>query len=54
LQDIGGIDTDEMLRVFNMGLGLMFVADPNENFADALEVGRVVARGEERVSFRNR
>jgi phosphoribosylformylglycinamidine cyclo-ligase len=54
LQGLGGIDTDEMLRVFNMGLGLIFVAGPNENFADALEIGRVAARGDERVSFRNR
>ena len=46
----------EMLRVFNMGLGLIFVADagfePRERCPAAREVGRVVARGDERVILR--
>lgn len=53
LQDLGRIDDDEMLRVFNMGLGLLFVADaafdPRPECPAALEVGRIVARREERV-----
>jgi phosphoribosylformylglycinamidine cyclo-ligase len=52
LQQLGGVDTAEMLRVFNMGLGLIYVAGPEQTFSEALEVGRVVTRGDERVSFR--
>jgi phosphoribosylformylglycinamidine cyclo-ligase len=53
LQDLGELGFDEMLRVFNMGLGLMFVTDasddPRPACPSALEVGRVVARGAGRV-----
>ena len=28
LQDSGGVDTDEMFRVFNMGIGMVLVVDP--------------------------
>jgi phosphoribosylformylglycinamidine cyclo-ligase len=49
LQELGGVDPDEMLRVFNMGLGLVFVGAPNEDFVGAMEVGRIVAAGSQRV-----
>jgi phosphoribosylformylglycinamidine cyclo-ligase len=53
LQDLGELGFDEMLRVFNMGLGLIFVTDasddPRPACPSALEVGRVVARGADRV-----
>jgi phosphoribosylformylglycinamidine cyclo-ligase len=56
LQDLGGISDDEMLRVFNMGLGLIFIAgaglDPRPECPSAIEVGRVVPRQAERVVFR--
>jgi phosphoribosylformylglycinamidine cyclo-ligase len=58
LQDLGTIPFDEMLRVFNMGLGLIFVAapafDPREQCPAAIEVGRVVSQGLERVIVRNK
>jgi phosphoribosylformylglycinamidine cyclo-ligase len=51
LRDLGGVSFDEMLRVFNMGLGMLFVADPSHDPRDrcpqALEVGRVVRRESE-------
>ena len=51
LQDLGSIPDDEMLRVFNMGLGLIFIAgaglDPRPECPSAVEVGRVVPRHEE-------
>jgi phosphoribosylformylglycinamidine cyclo-ligase len=53
LQHLGAIAFDEMLRVFNMGLGLIFVAadtlDPRKRCPGALPIGRVVARQAERV-----
>jgi phosphoribosylformylglycinamidine cyclo-ligase len=53
LMDLSGISLEEMLRVFNMGLGLIFVTAPGidvrERCPSAIEVGRVVARLEERV-----
>jgi phosphoribosylformylglycinamidine cyclo-ligase len=53
LQDLGHIEMDEMLRVFNMGLGLIFVAapevDPRSACPNAMEVGRVVARTDKPV-----
>jgi phosphoribosylformylglycinamidine cyclo-ligase len=55
LQDFGVIEFDEMLRVFNMGLGLIFVTapsvDPRPLCPAALAVGRVVERGPQRVIF---
>jgi len=54
LQEAGGLADDEMLRVFNMGLGLIFVADPRERFSEAIEVGRVVERSDQRVVIRGR
>jgi phosphoribosylformylglycinamidine cyclo-ligase len=57
LQDLGRIDMPEMLRVFNMGLGLLFITapefDPQPVCPTALEVGRVVDRRAERVIVRN-
>ena len=46
LQELGGIQRDEMLRVFNMGLGLIFVtdADLRRSGPRRFEVGRVVPR----------
>ena len=56
LQDLGGISEDEMPRVFNMGLGLIFVGPPTldarSECPSAIEVGRVVPRQTERVVFR--
>lgn len=53
LQELGGISFDEMLRVFNVGIGMLFVAepglDPRPLCPAAIEVGRVVARQAERV-----
>jgi phosphoribosylformylglycinamidine cyclo-ligase len=53
LQDLGRIGSDEMLRVFNMGLGLIYVTapefDPRPACPTAVEIGRVVERADERV-----
>jgi phosphoribosylformylglycinamidine cyclo-ligase len=51
LQELGGVDFDEMLRVFNMGLGLIFVTNQRASCAGAVEIGRVVPRGTERVTI---
>ena len=50
LEDLGGIAWEEMLRVFNLGLGLVFVAAAE--CPGAIEVGRVVPRVTERVIVR--
>jgi phosphoribosylformylglycinamidine cyclo-ligase len=56
LQHRGQIPLDEMQRVFNMGLGLIFVAaptfDPRAGCESAVEVGRVIDRQPRRVIFR--
>jgi phosphoribosylformylglycinamidine cyclo-ligase len=54
LQELGGIPFGEMLRVFNLGLGLVFVTRPDVTVhaPDAVEVGRVVPRRAERVIVR--
>jgi len=56
LQHRGHIPLDEMQRVFNMGLGLIFVAaptfDPRARCESAVEVGRVIDRQPRRVIFR--
>jgi phosphoribosylformylglycinamidine cyclo-ligase len=53
LQALGDLDFDEMLRVFNMGLGLIFVTprnfDPRPECPAALEVGRVIPASAQRV-----
>ena len=52
LQERGGIDDQEMRRVFNMGLGLIFVTAPEVDCSNALDIGRVVEGREQRVLFR--
>jgi phosphoribosylformylglycinamidine cyclo-ligase len=56
LQHTGQIPVDEMQRVFNLGLGLVFVGaptfDPRAQCPSAVEVGRIVARRSGRVMFR--
>ena len=56
LQDLGHIPFDEMLRVFNMGLGLIFVGspavDPRSRCPTAIEIGRIVAGQAQRVVLR--
>jgi phosphoribosylformylglycinamidine cyclo-ligase len=57
LQDLGGIALEEMRRVFNMGLGLIFVArpdwDPRPQCPSAIEVGRVLrGQAQQRVIFK--
>ncbi|HLZ29870.1 MAG TPA: phosphoribosylformylglycinamidine cyclo-ligase [Chloroflexota bacterium] len=56
LQDLGQLSSDEMLRVFNLGLGMLFVGPPTLDARDqcptAIEVGRVVARQAEQVIIR--
>jgi phosphoribosylformylglycinamidine cyclo-ligase len=49
LQELGGVESEEMLRVFNMGLGLIFVTDPQAHCSGAIEIGRVVPRANQRV-----
>jgi phosphoribosylformylglycinamidine cyclo-ligase len=56
LQDLGRLEFREMLRVFNLGLGLIFVGppelDPRVMCPAALEVGRVTPLRTERVVLR--
>ena len=56
LQQRGQIPLEEMRRVFNLGLGLVFVAapafDPQARCPSAVEVGRVIERQPRRVIFR--
>ena len=52
IQELGGVPEEEMLRVFNMGLGLIFAASRDEEFPEAIEVGRVVPRSEQRVMIK--
>ena len=56
LQEMGHVPLDEMQRVFNMGLGMVFVAaptfDPRAQCPSAVEVGRVIVRQSRRVVFR--
>ena len=51
LQQRGDLDLDEMLRVFNMGLGLIFITDAHVRCPAAIEIGRVVPHGPERVAI---
>jgi phosphoribosylformylglycinamidine cyclo-ligase len=52
LQEHGGVDFEEMLRVFNMGLGMVLVTDDSATVNGAMKVGRIVARQAERVIIR--
>jgi phosphoribosylformylglycinamidine cyclo-ligase len=53
LQELGGLPFDEMVRVFNLGLGLVFITapdvDPRPMCPTALPVGRIGPEGDERV-----
>jgi phosphoribosylformylglycinamidine cyclo-ligase len=51
LQELGGVSSDEMQRVFNLGLGMVLIAAPDVELP-ALEIGRVVPLGDERVILR--
>jgi phosphoribosylformylglycinamidine cyclo-ligase len=57
LQDLGGIAFDEMARVFNLGLGLIFLSEPSldarELCPNAVEVGRVIPRQTQRVILKH-
>ena len=56
LRDLGQIADDEMSRVFNLGLGIVFVTDatcdPAPLCAEAMQIGRVLPRQEQRVVIR--
>jgi phosphoribosylformylglycinamidine cyclo-ligase len=56
LQAVGQVPDDEMWRVFNMGLGLIFVTspsfDPRPRCPQAMEVGRITVRQPQRVTIR--
>ena len=59
IQETGGVDADEMYRVFNMGLGMVAVCDDEGadellgGLDDAVEVGHIVEQeGEARTIFR--
>jgi phosphoribosylformylglycinamidine cyclo-ligase len=53
LQDLGSLERTEMLRVFNMGLGLMVITsdkvDLPRDCSQAIRVGQVIERRKERV-----
>ena len=59
MQSIGNVNEDEMYRVFNMGIGMTFIVNPDDigavtdalkDFTDVYEVGFVVS-GEKHVSI---
>jgi phosphoribosylformylglycinamidine cyclo-ligase len=59
MQSIGNVDEDEMYRVFNMGIGMTFIVNPDnigavtdalKDLTDVYEVGFVVS-GEKHVSI---
>jgi phosphoribosylformylglycinamidine cyclo-ligase len=54
LQEVGSVPEEEMLRVFNLGLGLVFVTPPDVTVhsGEAIEVGRLVPRQAQRVLLR--
>jgi phosphoribosylformylglycinamidine cyclo-ligase len=56
LRELGGLPFDEGWRVFNLGLGLVFVTssdvDARAACPEAMEIGRVVPRQAERVMLR--
>ncbi len=56
IQELGGIDDEEMYRVFNMGLGMLFVLPPQDvarvlkTLPEARHVG-IIQRGKQEVCF---
>jgi phosphoribosylformylglycinamidine cyclo-ligase len=59
IQRAGGISAEEMYRVFNMGLGMVAVCDPDHasellsGLPDAMDVGQIVeSTGPNRTVFR--
>ncbi len=59
IQSVGGISDEEMYRVFNMGLGMVAVCDPERaavllsGIPDAVDVGQIVeGAGLSRTAFR--
>lgn len=52
LRELGGLPFDELLRVFNMGLGMVVIAAPDIDLP-AIHVGRVIPRQGERVIVRH-
>ena len=52
LQEAGGIADEEMLRVFNMGIGLVLVTAPEVDLPGALEIGSIVSAGSQRLIIR--
>jgi phosphoribosylformylglycinamidine cyclo-ligase len=60
IQQAGGIERDEMARVFNLGLGMVLVVSPEHlelvesRLPEAIRAGRVVTwEGGERVTLRD-
>ena len=60
MQSIGDVEESEMLRAFNMGIGMVFIVTPTEvtsvkdalkNLTEVYEIG-VVARGEKKVNLK--
>lgn len=58
LRDLGGLSWHELVRTFNLGLGLILVLGPDDDpraaAPDAIEVGRVTARTGDAVVFKRR
>lgn len=58
LGDLGALPFEETVRVFNLGLGLIFVTAPEfdaqRQCSTAMQIGRVVPAGPDRVVFRGR
>jgi phosphoribosylformylglycinamidine cyclo-ligase len=56
LMQAGNLAFEEALRVFNLGLGMLLVLadgdDPRADCPDAVEIGRIVPRAEQRVILR--
>ena len=46
LQQKGGIGTEEMNRVFNMGIGMIVAVDPNDVASVRAEVAEAIVVGE--------
>ena len=60
MQSIGDVEESEMLRAFNMGIGMVFIVTPTEvtsvkdalkNLTEVYEIG-VVARGKKKVNLK--